>query len=224
MERGSRRADGAPLVSTAAGAVSGAARFRVAPLDEDTLAGALAVKDRGWWDTYLPWLGREALERMDASAQRRHDEWLGHLRAGRLASWVALADGAGAGGAGADGAGADGAGAGGAGRASGRSGVSGAAPRVVGIAGGGPPRPDEALPDVEAQLYSLYVDAAWRGSGVADALIRAAIGTGSALLWVLEHNPRALAFYERQGFRADGAAEELGPEWNGARQIRMVRR
>lgn len=195
---------------------AGAAGFRVVPVDEHTLAGALAVKDRGWWDTYLPWLGREALERMDATAGRRHDEWLGHLRAGRLASWVAIADG---------GSG-DGAEDGGVAGHRGDDGVRHGekAPHVVGMAGGGPARASENVPGVESQLYSLYVDGPWRGTGVADALMRAAVGTGDCLLWVLERNPRARAFYARHGFRADGAAEELGPEWNGARQIRMVRR
>ncbi len=56
------------------------------------------------------------------------------------------------------------------------------------------------------QLYQLYVDPAWHGSGVAGALldwaIGAARGQGAADLWlsVYVDNPRARRFYARAGF------------------------
>ncbi|GAA3074505.1 hypothetical protein [Actinocorallia glomerata] len=43
-----------------------------------------------------------------------------------------------------------------------------------------------------------------------------------AQLWVAAENPRARRFYERQGFRADGA-EVVDDDAEGLREIRMVR-
>lgn len=58
------------------------------------------------------------------------------------------------------------------------------------------------------------------GRGVGHALLHEAIGTAPAYLWVLDGNDRAIRFYERQGFRLDGATktEPVGVEH------RMVRR
>lgn len=56
------------------------------------------------------------------------------------------------------------------------------------------------------QLYQLYVDAGWHGSGVAAALLDWAIATaqvrGAVDLWlsVFVDNPRARRFYARRGF------------------------
>ncbi len=56
------------------------------------------------------------------------------------------------------------------------------------------------------QLYQLYVDPPWHGSGVAAALLEWAIGAargqGAADLWlsVFIDNPRARRFYARAGF------------------------
>lgn len=56
------------------------------------------------------------------------------------------------------------------------------------------------------QLYQLYVDPPWHGSGVAAALLDWAVGAartrGAAELWlsVFVDNPRARAFYRRHGF------------------------
>src|SRR5690606_18874215 len=69
-------------------------------------------------------------------------------------------------------------------------------------------------------LVGVYVSPAWRGRafGVADALLEAmeewAAEHGSQLyLHVHEHNPRAIAFYERHGYRSTGRREPyvLGP-------------
>lgn len=77
-------------------------------------------------------------------------------------------------------------------------------------------------PDVPAlELKSLYVAAPHRGSGVADALLGAAIGLDSAYLWMFEDNPRAMAFYARHGFRADGV-RQLDPD-TAVPEIRLVR-
>lgn len=62
----------------------------------------------------------------------------------------------------------------------------------------------EPVRDVE--LSSLYVLAAHHGRGAGQALLDAVLlPEASAQLWVLEENPRARRFYERNGFTADGA-------------------
>lgn len=54
------------------------------------------------------------------------------------------------------------------------------------------------------ELASLYVATAHRGTGLASTLLRAAIGTKPAHLWVFEDNPRAHAFYVKHGFAFSG--------------------
>lgn len=102
--------------------------------------------------------------------------------------------------------------------------------RVVGMASLEPGEPGPA------QLRTLYVLAEAQGTGVADALLHAALhhaAAGSAtpatstpdvVLTVLEHNPRALAFYRRHGFETVGEPLEMTGPWTGLREIRMVRR
>ena len=64
------------------------------------------------------------------------------------------------------------------------------------------------------ELYALYVAPEAWGSGAARELIGAVHawlrehGFASALLWVLEDNPRARRFYEREGWRHDGGRTE----------------
>ena len=64
--------------------------------------------------------------------------------------------------------------------------------------------------DAPVELARLYVDRGWHGRGVAAALMAAAVeaarGRGGRTLWlgVWEHNPRARAFYAREGFRQVG--------------------
>ncbi|MFE1248550.1 GNAT family N-acetyltransferase [Streptomyces sp. NPDC058735] len=85
---------------------------------------------------------------------------------------------------------------------------------VVGWACHGPYRDGEVL-TADAELYALYVhpDHIGRGAGralLAESVARcAAAGRGRLLLWVLEDNGRARRFYERAGFRADGAEERF---------------
>lgn len=70
----------------------------------------------------------------------------------------------------------------------------------------------------EGEIYAIYVDPRrWRG-GLGSELLAAAEraltdeGFEDAILWVLEGNKRGRAFYEDQGWRADGALkiEEIG--------------
>ncbi|MGO3139322.1 MAG: GNAT family N-acetyltransferase [Galactobacter sp.] len=179
-------------------------RLQSAALDraEILLRGALQVKNAGWRDTYSEWLSSAELDRIDANLERTVGNWFAALKESRLGPvWVATVPAADDG------------------------------ERVVGIASstpvgtkpeGGPPGGGQRL-DVERD-FMIYVDAQWRGLGVAAALAEAALGNASAYLWVLEDNARAQAFYAKLGFVPDGAVEDLPPEWNGVREIRMVRR
>jgi GNAT superfamily N-acetyltransferase len=83
--------------------------------------------------------------------------------------------------------------------------------RVVGFASIGPSR-DE---DGPGELYAIYVDPDAWSTGAGRALMveaerRLAARYDTALLWVLEDNPRARRFYERAGWAPDGTrkAEE----------------
>ncbi|HWU20949.1 MAG TPA: GNAT family N-acetyltransferase [Nocardioides sp.] len=91
--------------------------------------------------------------------------------------------------------------------------------RLLGFASTGPGRdePRDSLPGLE--LMALYVRAEVYGTGVGHRLLEAAVGSAPAYLWVLEGNERAIRFYERQGFRFEGATkvEPFGSE------LRMVR-
>ncbi len=80
--------------------------------------------------------------------------------------------------------------------------------RVVGFCTIGAAR-DAGLDGV-GELQAIYLDAEAAGRGVGRALHDAAIarlrerGFGRAILWVLEHNPRARRFYAAAGWRPDG--------------------
>ena len=81
--------------------------------------------------------------------------------------------------------------------------------RIVGFAASGPAEEDGE----ERELSAIYVlPEAW-GTGAAPGLMHATLGAmrgrGAlhATLWVLEDNPRARRFYEREGWQADGSAE-----------------
>jgi GNAT superfamily N-acetyltransferase len=90
---------------------------------------------------------------------------------------------------------------------------------LVGFAVAGPCRDEE--PVTPAELYAIYVRAAWWGTGLAQRLWVAVRPEEPCSLWVLEANARARGFYARQGFVADGARELYADL--GAWEIRMVR-
>ena len=80
--------------------------------------------------------------------------------------------------------------------------------RIVGFAASGP-----AEDAGERELYAIYVmPEAW-GTDAGSGLMRATLdamrerGLRDAHLWVLEDNPRARRFYEREGWAPDGTAE-----------------
>jgi GNAT superfamily N-acetyltransferase len=96
--------------------------------------------------------------------------------------------------------------------------------RIVGCAGAGPAQDDDGDAGVPYELQMLYVLEQAHGTGLGLRLLEAAIGNKPALLWVLEDNPRAQAFYRKHGFTADGGREPLTGHWEGLNEIRMVRR
>ncbi len=91
---------------------------------------------------------------------------------------------------------------------------------LLGFAMGGAARVENA--PRETELYALYARASAHGTGLGQRLLDAAIGGRPAFLWVLDRNPRATAFYERNGFRFDGATEHL-PDFENQLERRMVR-
>lgn len=84
---------------------------------------------------------------------------------------------------------------------------------IVGFANAGPSRD----PDADArtgEVYAIYVLPAYWDSGAGAALMERALqhlrsGFAEATLWVLETNERGRRFYEKGGWRADGASQPL---------------
>jgi GNAT superfamily N-acetyltransferase len=83
--------------------------------------------------------------------------------------------------------------------------------RDVGLVAGGTRDGDAST----RWVYSMWVEAAWRGRGVGDALLDAvrawAAGDGATRLGldVTDRVPRARRFYERYGFEATGLVVPL---------------
>ena len=77
------------------------------------------------------------------------------------------------------------------------------------VAAGAYLRPFE---DGAAELASLYVDPARRGTGLGRALLEegfARMPQREQVLWTFERNAPARGFYERLGFRLDGGRQVL---------------
>ena len=71
--------------------------------------------------------------------------------------------------------------------------------------------PKDCVPaDHPSELHRLYVVKAWHGRGVAQKVMTEALSTavnaGADHVWlgVWEHNPRAIAFYNKYGFKVVG--------------------
>ncbi|AXL91947.1 GNAT family N-acetyltransferase [Streptomyces sp. CB09001] len=99
---------------------------------------------------------------------------------------------------------------------------------VVGWACHGPYRDGEAR-TADAELYALYVDTGRFGAGIGQALVGESVrrcraaGHARMLLWVLRDNTRARRFYERAGFRPDGAEEPFEVEGVAVPEVRYAR-
>ncbi|WP_396644169.1 GNAT family N-acetyltransferase [Microbacterium sp.] len=89
---------------------------------------------------------------------------------------------------------------------------------IVGFASTTPiTEPDAVRPE---ELTMIYVLQSAHGSGVGQALLDAVLADRPASLWVAADNPRAHAFYRRNGFRPDGAESSFGPI---PRTVRLIR-
>ena len=81
---------------------------------------------------------------------------------------------------------------------------------VAGWLAGGPARDLDEPDDRLGEVHGCYVDPAHWRTGVGSALMGEAVdrlrrtGYEEAVLWVLDDNPRARAFYERHGWSPDG--------------------
>lgn len=98
-----------------------------------------------------------------------------------------------------------------------------AAGAVTGFALSGPSTPPDGFGAVVAeQLYAIYVLADCYGSGAGQALLDAVLADRPAELWVARDNPRARAFYARNGFVPDGS-ELVADHLEGLVEVRLVR-
>ncbi|MFF4488920.1 GNAT family N-acetyltransferase [Streptomyces sp. NPDC001544] len=99
---------------------------------------------------------------------------------------------------------------------------------VLGWAALGPYREGETYTD-DGELYAIYVDSRHCGTGIGRALLQeslrrcAAAGRPRMFLWVLKENAPARRFYERAGFRADGAEEPFEVDGVEVPEVRYVR-
>ena len=93
--------------------------------------------------------------------------------------------------------------------------------RVIGFVGYGD-RVGEASDTGE--IFALYVLREYYGTGAGARLMEAGLAQLNAYpricLWVLKGNARAIRFYQKQGFHADGAEQEI-PALETS-EIRMV--
>lgn len=82
---------------------------------------------------------------------------------------------------------------------------------VIGMASFGPAGGDDVDPAVVGEVYAIYVLPDHWGHGHGRTLMDGAVtwlgdhGFADAVLWVLEANARAHAFYQAGGWRPDGA-------------------
>lgn len=93
--------------------------------------------------------------------------------------------------------------------------------RLIGFASAGPAREDDAPAPLE--LWALYVHPRRHGGGAGALLAEAALGSDAAFLWVLDGNARAIRFYEKIGFRMDGATKAEAHGGVLLHERRMVR-
>ncbi len=90
---------------------------------------------------------------------------------------------------------------------------------VVGLGTAGRSRDPE--PTTAEELWALNVLSDAHGTGLADLMMAELIGGRDCTLWVLRGNDRAVAFYTRHGFTADGVTKVHEP--TGRTEDRMVR-
>lgn len=182
------------LVTAEGAPGSVAGTVRVEPMSEQTVRAAVSLKNAGWRETFESVLSEDWLDAMDTRLESDIAAWAASLRRPGNLQRTAVAVTA------------DG--------------------QVIGMASAAPvlEESDRLATGAKWELFTLYVARTWQGSGVAKRLADAVLGDEPALLWVWEDNPRAHRFFEKMGFEPDGAREALPEEWNGAHDVRMVRR
>ena len=100
--------------------------------------------------------------------------------------------------------------------------VAEAGGELVGFASAGEPDiPDDAPRPLA--LGAIYLLAEFHGSGLGQQLLDATIGDAPAFLFVAEGNPRAIRFYERNGFVLDGVRDVHPLVRTPITSVRMVR-
>ncbi|WP_228504213.1 GNAT family N-acetyltransferase [Clavibacter phaseoli] len=93
--------------------------------------------------------------------------------------------------------------------------------RIVGFALARTARDED--PPRDFQLYAINVVASAHGTGAGQALFDATVGDAPAYLWAADNNPRAEAFYRRNGFARDGGVERQMYQGAEMVTVRMVR-
>lgn len=89
--------------------------------------------------------------------------------------------------------------------------VAAVADEAVGFCGAGPSRDDDADESI-GEVYAIYVDPPRWDTGAGAALMQQAVNWlrgphQHATLWVLDSNDRARRFYEKGGWKPDGATK-----------------
>ncbi|KQY96781.1 histone acetyltransferase [Microbacterium sp. Root53] len=93
---------------------------------------------------------------------------------------------------------------------------------IVGFAASGPARDQDA--PAPREFYFVYLLDSWHRKGIGRALFDAVVDDGEPLyLWLAERYPGARDFYEKRGFRLDGARRDepfLGETLTEVRYVR----
>jgi len=95
---------------------------------------------------------------------------------------------------------------------------------LVGFASGGSSRDPDTSDAIE--IFTLYVLSSHWDRGIGRRLMEtldAALPTRDQVLWVLRDNARARGFYEKLGFRPDGAEKDIQLGGRSLREIRLRR-
>lgn len=96
--------------------------------------------------------------------------------------------------------------------------------KVIGFVSYGAYRGDD-LPH-HGEVFAIYVLKEYHGTRVGYGLMNAALKMlsdyGKIAVWVLKGNNRAIRFYERYGFRPDGAEQKLADLGENVTELRMI--
>jgi len=93
--------------------------------------------------------------------------------------------------------------------------------RIVGWATASDGREDDR--PVRRELEGIYLLAELHGTGAGQLLLDAAVGFDDAYLWMMDDNPRAEAFYRRNGFLRDGVERDRTLAGHPIHIVRLVR-